>query len=87
MVVVNYGRGVPDLREIFVEIGLFYSPRSAICRGFYWRNFICIIEKYTSFGRCFFLMKVKYVSVNCFLFGLNLIGNFSTERLLIMRVF
>lgn len=23
MVVVNYGRGVPDLREIFVEIGLF----------------------------------------------------------------
>lgn len=34
-----------------------------------------------------FLMKVKYVSVNCFSFGLNLIGNFSTERLLIMRVF
>lgn len=81
------GEGCPILERFSWKLDFFYSPRSAICRGFYWRNFICIIEKYTSFGRCFFLMKVKYVSVYCFLFGLNLIGIFSTERLLIMRVF
>lgn len=65
----------------------FFIRRGAVSVEDFIGEILFVLLKNTRALEDAFLMKVKYVSVNCFSFGLNLIGNFSTERLLIMRVF
>lgn len=65
----------------------FFIRREAVSVEDFIGEILFVLLKNTPALEDAFLMEVKYVSVNCFSFRLNLIGNFSTERLLIMRVF